>query len=1172
MEEQEQPTADLAANDDEGPPPAFPLVAIGASAGGVMALQRLFECLPDDSGAAFVVIIHLDPARESGLAQILATRTTMPVLQVTERTELKPNAVYVIPPNRQLHVDNREISTSAFEEPRGQRAPIDQFFRSLAYQHGDGFAIILSGAGSDGAIGVKAVKEAGGIILVQDPQEAEYASMPRSSIATGVADIVLPIRELAEQLVQLIGNKVRLRALGSPEGEQEVVRRILAYLRTRSGHDFSKYKRSTVVRRLTRRMHIARRENLEEYHQYLRATADEVQRLFGDLLISVTTFFRDPDTFQVLADEIIPRLFKNKDSDDCVRVWVPGCATGEEAYSIVMLLLEEAGRRDLRPDIQVFASDLDGAALAMAREGRYPAVIETDVSEERLKRFFHREGQHFRVRREVRDLVLFATHSLLKDPPFSRLDLISCRNLLIYLDRDLQQQALTTCNYALLPGGFLFLGSSENADSPPGLFRAVNRSARIYEPVERAGGHPVIARTILAPRLHDWQGPRGASALVPNEANLHRRALEEQAPPSVLVDETYNVVHISESAGRFLQHSSGRLKSDLTELIRPEMRVDLRIALDRAFEQGQASLSLPIPVRFNGTPQRVYLQVRPVARQDAPRAALVLFIEGGATDVIVEGRPAVEDAGGDETVQQLREQLHVVRDRLKTSREEEEAANEELRAANEELQSINEEYRSTAEELETSKEELQSINEELQTLNNELKLKLDGVSRAHNDLQNLMAATDVGTLFLDSALRIKRFTPRVADLFNVTSNDQGRPITDFTHRLDYDGLPADAGMVLQTLVPIEREVQSTSGSWYLMRLRPYRTMDDKIEGVVVTFVDVTERRQAEDSLRINERRLKLAREASDLGIVDYTPSNGECWLNDRARALWGFTETETVSIDQFWSRLHPDDLAAAKTALAGALVPAGDGLYAAEFRVRPIRDGDNERWVRGNGKVFFMEDMSVERLVVTVQDVSDRIAWTRQRLLLSELSHRVKNTLAVVQSLARQSFRGAKDQRQALASFEGRLGALSLAHELLVKNDWQGAELEEVARQQLGAQLFENDSVVKLDGPQVMLPPRLATPFGLLLHELGTNAIKYGSLSKPTGTVTLTWRLLLQDDGRVLHVEWREVGGPPPKKGIKPGFGSYLVQHGLPGAKVEREFASEGLRCDIELPLTGSEH
>lgn len=1166
-DEQDPSPTEASDTDHDSARVSVPLVAIGASAGGVAALQQLFECLPDETGAAFVVIIHLDPGRESGLAQVLRTRTRMPVQQVDGPTELRSDCVYVIPPNRRLQVSDNEIATFPFDEPRGHRAPIDLFFRSLAEQHGDGFAIVLSGAGSDGTIGVKAVKGSGGIILVQDPQEAEYPSMPQSAIATGVADLVLPIRELAGQLVLLIGNKARLRKVGFAEGEQEIIRRILAHLRTRSGHDFSKYKRATVARRLMRRMHLTRCENLEGYYQYFRDTAEEAERLFSDLLISVTTFFRDPEAFRALRDEVVPRLFKNKNSGDTVRVWVPGCATGEEAYSVLMILLEEAARCEIRPEIQLFASDLDRVALAAAREGYYPAAIEADVSEERLRRFFNHEGEYYRVRREVRDLVLFATHSLLKDPPFSRLDLISCRNLLIYLDRDLQHQALGTFSYALRPNGFLFLGSSENAESANDLFRPVNRNARIYESVGRSGENPVLSRSVFSPRLQDWQRPFGPSPSAPNELNQHRRALEELAPPSVLVDETHNVVHISESAGRFLQHPAGPLKSDLTELVRPEMRIDLRTALDRAFEQGQPSLSLPIPVRFDGKPTRVYLQVRPMPRTRAPHTALVLFIEGGPTDAITEGRLPTEDGDVvEETVQQLRQQLQLVRDRLKASREEEEASNEELRATNEELQSINEEYRSTAEELETSKEELQSINEELQTLNNELKVKLDGISRSHNDLQNLISATDVGTLFLDAMLRIKRFTPRVADLFNVAGSDQGRPITDFTHRLNYKGLPEDAKQVLENLVPIEREVQSTDGNWYLMRLRPYRTLEDKIEGVVVTFVDVTELRQAGESLRVNERRLQLAREASDLGILDYAPDTDECWLDERARALWGFSEKAKVSMELFWSRLHPDDLAGAQAAFAGALAPGSDGTFAAQFRVRSDRGG--ERWIRGNGKALETDDRRADRLVVTVQDVSDRMAWeSRQSLLLSELSHRVKNTLAVVQSMARQTFRGAKDFRQGLASFEGRLGALSLAHDLLVKNAWQGTALEDLVRDQLGPQLLENDGTVKLEGPHIMLPANLATPFGLLLHELGTNAIKYGALSKATGTVALTWRLLLQNNGRLLQVEWREEGGPHLNGEVQPGFGSYLIHHGLPGAHVEREFKPEGLRCTIELPL-----
>ena len=476
--------------------PAVPTVGIGASAGGLKAMQAFFESVAPDLGAAYVVIVHLDPEHQSDLASILAQRTKMPVNQVQDRARLEPNTVYVIPPNRRLLVTDQDIGTFPFDEPRGRRSPIDQFFVSLADQHGDAYAIILSGAGSDGSQGLKTIKEGGGLILVQDPEEAEYGSMPRSAIATGLADFVAPVREIAWQLAELIRSKHHLPTRKLAENDEEALRRILSHLRGRTGHDFSLYKRSTVLRRLGRRMQINKVDKLSDYYTLLRGNPEEVQSLFTDLLISVTMFFRDPSAFDVLTREVIKPLFAQARSDEPLRVWVPGCATGEEAYSIAILLAEEAARHDERPTIQVFASDLDAGALAVAREGRYPSAIEADVSEERLKRFFVKEGENYRVKRDLRDLILFTSHSLLKDPPFSRLDLISCRNLLIYLDRELQQQVCATFHYALKPGGFLFLGSSESAEASKGYFQPISRDTRIYQ------ASPATAETRrLLPRL-----------------------------------------------------------------------------------------------------------------------------------------------------------------------------------------------------------------------------------------------------------------------------------------------------------------------------------------------------------------------------------------------------------------------------------------------------------------------------------------------------------------------------------------------------------------------------------------------------------------------------------------------------------------------------------------------
>jgi two-component system CheB/CheR fusion protein len=1019
------------------------VVAVGASAGGVQALQSFFRALPESPGAAFVVILHLDPDRPSDMAAILGLRTNMPVVQVGERQAIQPDHVYVIPPDRRLVITDSEISAPEFLEPRGHRAPIDLFLRSLAEQHGDGFAVILTGAGSDGAIGIKAVKESGGLILVQDPAEAEHDSMPRSAIATGLVDFVLPLEELAKRLVELIKGKQSLGD-GTPRNfNEDILRRILAHVRVRTGHDFAKYKRATVVRRIVRRMQVMRCDDPVEYYNLLRDHADEAAALLGDLLISVTTFFRDPEVFDALKTDVLPLLFQQRQLTEPIRVWVAGCATGEEAYSVAMLLLEEASRHDLRPTIQIFASDLDARSLTIAREGRYPAAIEGDISEDRLRRFFIREGDQYRVRQELRDTVLFASHSVLKDPPFSRINLISCRNLLIYLDRELQQQVCSTFHYALTPGGFLLVGSSETADSPPGLFRTVDRKSRIYQATLQSSDKPRLLPRLLGGMgsLQDHAASARASvapSAMLSEAASHRKAIEKVSPPSILVDSAHRVIHLSETAGRYLQPAGGPLSGDVVDLVRPELRFELRSALHRVFENPKPSLSLPILVRFNGTSHRVLLHVKPVPEDDGerPREAVVIFIEGEAVDP-ASAQDLDRTGGADEVVRRLTEELQLTQARLRSTREESEATNEELRAANEELQSINEEYRSTSEELETSKEELQSINEELQTVNTELKLKLEAVSRGHSDLQNLMAATDFGTLFLDAGLRIKRFTQQVTELISITPHDEGRPVTDFAHRLEYDDLVKDAQAVLSHLAPITREVRSRAGRWYDVRLRPYRTVDDKIDGVVITFVDITERK-----------------------------------------------------------------------------------------------------------------------------------AWeTRQALLLGELTHRVKNTLSVVQSIAHLSLRSSGSPNEFVEQFDGRLGALAKSHGLLVESDWQGVDLKALVRQQLEAYMIGGRDRLRIDGDPVVLPPDLASPFGLVLHELATNAAKYGALSQPEGKVFMNWTVSNRNQNQFLKFVWREQGGPRVEEPEHAGFGTSVIDKGVPDAVVQREFSPEGLVFTIEFPM-----
>jgi two-component system CheB/CheR fusion protein len=1157
------------------PPSRLPVVGIGASAGGIQALRDLFAALPEKVGAAFVVIMHLDPERVSELPNLLAARSEMPVTQVATAMPLKPDCVYVIPPGRELKITDREISAEPFAEPRGRRAPIDHFLRSLAEQQGGGFAVILSGAGADGAIGVKAVKAAGGIVLVQDPAEAEHPSMPRSAIATEAADIVLPVALLAERLAELVrdhahGPLAEAVAVDHEDG----LRRILAHLRIRTGHDFSHYKRSTVSRRVLRRVQVTRRETLEDYFAYLRETPEEAQALLADLLISVTTFFRDPEAFARLADGAIADIFRAKPPGEPVRVWAAGAATGEEAYSIAMLLLEEASRHELRPEIQVFATDMDARALNVAREGCYPTTIEADVSEERLRRFFSLDADGYRVKRELRDAVLFAAHSLLKDPPFSRLDLISCRNVLIYLDRELQQRVLNTLRYGLNPQGYLFLGSSETAELRDG-FRVVDREARIYQstgrPVDRL---PALVRTARPPRIDLARPALPAPVQARRTYAAHREALETQAPPSILVDDSYRVLHLSENAGRFLQPSAGPLTTDLTDLVRQELRFEIQAALDRAFEQDEATLAGPLFVRFNGHTNRVYVQVRPVPPQgeETRRDALVMFIDAGPAAPPRAGQET--DAGTDAgpTVARLKRELELTQARLRTTRAESEVANEELRAANEELQSINEEYRSTGEELETSKEELQSINEELQTVNSELKIKLDTVSRANSDLQNLMAAMDFGVLFLDPGLRIKRFTPRLADLFSITPGDVGRPITDFAHQLDYDGLAADVRKVLENLSPIEREIRSRAGGWYVVRLRPYRTVEDKIDGVVATFLDVTERRRMEDALREGEEQLRQeARlvEVSRAPIFVWDYDGGILQWNRGCEELYGYTRAEAIGRD--------------KGELLKTTVPASSFE---ELKAALLRDGSwsgEVRHVAKDGRQLIVE-AQIELATVngrryaleSTRDVTQMRAWAaRQELLLNELTHRVKNTLTVIQSMVRQTWRHSHGGEDFVERLEGRIMALAGAHKLLIDSDWRGADLRRLVEAQLAPHLAEGRRRVRLSGEPVVLPSDVATPLGLILHELATNAVKYGALSTEGGQVELSWRVAPPRSGNEpaqLTVSWTESGGPPVEKPSSLGFGSRLITQAVPGARVRQDFQRGGLVCTLEIPLPEAVH
>jgi two-component system CheB/CheR fusion protein len=838
---------------------APPICGIGASAGGVEALQQFFTGLRADLGLAYVVIVHLAPDRKSELPALLGRWTEMPVLQVGDhlKVPLAADHVYVIAPDRKLEITDSAVGASAFEQPRGQRTAIDLFFRSLAAAHADSFAVVLSGTGSDGALGARAIKAGGGAVLVQAPLDAAYPDMPRAVIATGAADVVLPVRDLPGRLAEIVGSRTTLGRAATTgklnDDDTAALAAVLDHLRKRTGHDFSKYKRATVLRRLARRMQLTHQATLTDYLRYQRGDAAEVQALLDDLLISVTAFFRDPEAWAALQSTVIAPLVEQAGVDDPVRAWVPGCATGEEAFTLAMLFQEEFERRQRPSRLIVFASDLDESALAVGREGLYPRAIADDVGEERLKRFFRAEDDHYRVLPALRDQVVFACHSVLRDPPFSRLHLVSCRNVLIYLDRDLQEQVMGVFRYALRDEGYLFLGSSEVSDNA--TFATLDKKQRIYAAKPRSeGDRRVLPEILAAPLTGGVRLGRDARIVRSVPVEQHTAALEAAAPPSVLVDERWGVVHVSGTASRYFQQGGGPLARRVTDLVRAELRDELHAVLHRATESGDTQLSAFVPVAFDGgATRRLAILTQPVASAAAPGHFLVTFLDAGPTTITAT---VDRDPGSDE-VRALREKLRQAEQRIESIRDDHHVANEDLRAANEELQSLNEEYRSTTEELETSKEELQSINEELQTVNLELKLKLEEISHAHNDLENLMAATEVPTLFLGSDLRIKRFTPQLDDIFNVRSRDVGRPISDLTHVLDYDGLAADAHHVLATVTAVQREVRSHDDRTFIVRLNPYRTAEvPAVGGVVVTFIDVTASKATETALRDSERHLE----------------------------------------------------------------------------------------------------------------------------------------------------------------------------------------------------------------------------------------------------------------------------------------------------------------------------
>ena len=893
----------------------FLVVGIGASAGGVGALKQFFSEMPSDSGMAFVVILHLSEEYKSSLAEIIQRETKMPVLQVTDTIKVEPDSVYVIPPAKHLEMTDGVIKPKDPIREKGVRVPIDRFFRTLADAYGrKAVSIILSGTGTDGTLGMKYIKGRDGFAIVQDPLDAEYDGMPRSAIETKIVDVVLPVSEMPEKLLFVRESSERLRLTDGRDTDVakeiknfEKLRDVLTLLRLKTGHDFSNYKRPTIVRRIARHLQIHETDDLETYLEILKERPDEVLSLLKNLLINVTSFFRDKESFAALEKKVIPALFENKGPDEHVRVWIAGCATGEEAYSIAMLLSEYASTLPEAPKIQIFASDVDEEVIAEARDGRFTEAVVSDVSPERLRLYFTKEEDMYRVRKSIREMVLFAPHNILRDPPFSRLDMVSCRNVLIYLNRETQERVLNIFHFALRPAGRLFLGSSETAESVSNLFSPLDKKHRIYQ--RRPDGSSWSPPPAM-PSTGMWR-PRERDARPSERTNLrsfgeiHHQLIEQFAPPSVLVDEDGEILHISENAGRFLRFVGGAPTNNLLRVVDPALLPDVRAALFTARKEQKTVEAKNIRLILQGKEELVNITVRPVEMPDV--GSLVVFervaddqMPGGSVQSVVAGDPAIEAV-----VHRIEDELRQTKDHLRNTIEQYETSTEELKASNEELQAINEELRSASEELETGKEELQSVNEELTTVNQELKDKVDEVARVNSDLENLMRSTDIATIFLDRVLQIKLYTPPAAELFNIIPADIGRPLKHITHTLSPDDFSSDAAVVLKHLQPIEREVESAEGRHYIARFLPYRDLDDKISGVVLTFIDITERVVAREEQMRLLAEITAAQKFSD-SILEQMPA-GVIVANAEERFIFGNRRMAEILADSGSSVLSGEE-------------------------------------------------------------------------------------------------------------------------------------------------------------------------------------------------------------------------------------------------------------------------
>jgi len=1140
------------------------IVGIGASAGGLAAFKNFFAAMPVDTGMAFVLVQHLDPQHQSMLVELLRPQTTMPVREAKDGIAVVANAIYIIPRDATLTIKGGVLRVETPAPERQRRRPINTFFSSLAEDQGErGVAIVLSGVGTDGSLGVQTIKEHGGLTIAQAEFDHEaLQGMPSSAAATGFVDVVLPIEAMPGRLIDYQSHLNEVAAHKDGNGARRDVTgelaQIVALLRARTGHDFSGYKENTLTRRVQRRMQLLRIETATAYVGRLKVEPRELDLLFHEFLIGVTEFFRNQDSFNALA-AVISKLVVDKGPDEQVRIWVPGCATGEEVYSIA-IMMREARDWKAGPKVVVFGTDIDPEAIAVARAGGFDK-LPPGLSIERFTRWFGKDGDAYRPVKEIRDLCVFSEHNLIRDPPFSKLDLISCRNVVIYFNNELQHRVLRTFHYALRPGGYLFLGPSESTAREAKLFGVVDKKHRILQRRDVVPRLPNVFSPGIggAPNRADAVRPAMAENTIDARA---RRALEPFSPAYFVIDTRNEIIHFSgPETGHYLQPSSGPPSLNLFAILRRGVRQTVRTALQQARGQHHSVMRENLSVRIDGHNRSVTLIIEPIGESHETGLWVVAFRDTGHGTTTATAMPVPT---GDANVKALEQEMRETKAQLRDAINDLEQYVEQTRVATEEYQSVNEELQASNEELETAKEEMQSINEELQTLNVELNSKNQWLLQLNSDLQNLMDNTEIAIVFLDQDLRIKNFTPAIANIFPLRDGDRGRPLMQIVSNLiDFD-VARDLSKVQRKLATVEREVrikQVDSVSTWLMRIRPYRTVDNRIDGVVVTFMDINAIALANVE---RERFAALARASGDAILGLSIDGVVETW-GPGAERLFGYTSNEIIG--RSFSILAPEGYADEQRSI---LEQIRRGEEVAPFdSLRRRKDGSLVHVTLRAAPILSPQKVPIG-ISETMRDISERVkAEEHNRLLARELAHRSKNLLALVVATMNQTAQHSTSVKDFAKRCEDRLLAISHAQELLIAGNWKGAAVADVMRMSLKP-FVVSEASLEMHGPDVSLTADAVHAFSLLLHELATNASKFGALTKPEGKIVVDWQL----DGaevtsRRFRMSWRELGGPPVVPPRHTGFGHDVIaempKHEL-AAEVTLEYLPGGLFWCIDMP------